>query len=321
MNDQSKNFAHLLALAALRIKAIKLSPDDPYTWAAGWRSPIYNDNRLHLSYPDNRTLIIDALVDKIKSEGITFDGILGTSTSGIPWATLLADKLMVPLYTLEDGKAIGHPRPAALSAHWSSDIVAASAPRGLPSGIRVAHMTNLPFIYVRPAKKQHGLQNQIEGSYEEGQTVCYVTSSDAASADNKKALTEAGLTIKVIYPEATECLQDVTITSLKLLVIEDLISTAGSSMKEAELARKLGAIVKDIITLFNYGFPAGVQKATEANVIVHSLCTYANVLEAAKEEQLISEENLIMLADWSSDPEQWSDEHCGTTFKEKTSVN
>jgi orotate phosphoribosyltransferase len=117
--DYQKN----IAKAGLEIKAIKLNSENPFTWASGYRMPIYNDNRLFLSNPDYRKMIVAALEEKIydiaksmrSGDKIPFDIIAGTSTAGIPHATSLADKL------------------------------------------------NLPMIYVRDKPKDHGLKNQIEG--------------------------------------------------------------------------------------------------------------------------------------------------------------
>ncbi|WP_114165499.1 orotate phosphoribosyltransferase [Exiguobacterium sp. TNDT2] len=84
-----------IAEALLQIEAVTLSPENPYTWSSGMKSPIYCDNRLTLSYPDVRNLIIDTLVDAVRP--LDADVIAGTATAGIPHATLVADRLGLPL--------------------------------------------------------------------------------------------------------------------------------------------------------------------------------------------------------------------------------
>ena len=95
-----------IAEALLRIKAVTLSPTEPYTWSSGLRSPIYCDNRLTLSYPDIRNMIIDGLVDAVGSTEV--DVIAGTATAGIPHGALLADRLGLPfIYVRSSAKGHG----------------------------------------------------------------------------------------------------------------------------------------------------------------------------------------------------------------------
>jgi len=90
-----------IASALLRIEAVTLSPNDPYTWASGLRSPIYCDNRLTLSYPSVRSLIADALAEKVK--GLAVDVIAGTATAGIPHAAFVAERLRLPMVYVRSG--------------------------------------------------------------------------------------------------------------------------------------------------------------------------------------------------------------------------
>jgi len=148
LNDQT---ARLIAQKLLQIKAIKLKPEQPFTWASGLRSPIYCDNRITLSYPEVRNLIKEKLTQIIKEK-------------------------------------LGEP-----------DIIAGVATAGIPQGVLVAQELNLPFIYVRSAKKSHGMTNQIEGAYEENKTVVVIedlVSTGKSSLAAVDALREAGLIIK-----------------------------------------------------------------------------------------------------------------------------
>ena len=196
----------------LKIEAIKLSPDEPFTWASGWKSPIYCDNRLSLSYPDVRSKIKTALSLAISKEFQGVDVIAGVATAGIPQGALVADELA------------------------------------------------LPFIYVRSKSKGHGLQNMIEGKIEKGQ---------------------------------------------KVLLIEDLVSTGGSSLAAAEALREAGAEIAGMIAIFTYGFPISEQNFAEKNVDLVVLSDYHHLLDHAQDERMFENETLKTLKEWREDPANW----------------
>jgi len=98
VQDIKNEYGPQLAEAALKLGAIKLRPDSPFTWASGYRMPIYNDNRQFLAVPEYRKLICSAFAEMVEALGLSdVDNIAGTSTAGIPHATTLADKLQKPL--------------------------------------------------------------------------------------------------------------------------------------------------------------------------------------------------------------------------------
>ena len=196
----------------LKIEAIKLSPDNPFTWASGWKSPIYCDNRLSLSYPDVRSIIKTALSLAISKEFQGVDVIAGVATAGIPQGALVADELA------------------------------------------------LPFIYVRSKSKGHGLQNMIEGKIEKGQ---------------------------------------------KVLLIEDLVSTGGSSLAAAEALREAGAEIAGMIAIFTYGFPISEQNFAENNVDLVVLSDYHHLLDYAQDERMFENDTLKTLKEWREDPANW----------------
>ena len=101
------NIAEQLASIALEIRAIKLSPKEPFTWASGYRMPIYNDNRLFMGEASHRRLIADGFAEIMEAKGLKADVIGGTVTAGIALATSLADKLGKPMIYVRD-KAKGH---------------------------------------------------------------------------------------------------------------------------------------------------------------------------------------------------------------------
>lgn len=204
-----------VAKLLLEIKAVKLSPDEPFKWASGWNSPIYCDNRITLSYPKIRTYIRQQLSETIRQQLGVVDIIAGVATAGIPQAALVAEEM------------------------------------------------GLPLIYVRSSAKEHGMGNQIEG---------------------------------VIRPDAT------------VVVIEDLISTGGSSLKAVEAIRAAGMNVKAILSTFTYEFPQSAKLFKEYKVALHSLSNYSMLLQVAKEENYIREEDLEKLNAWRERPELWMKE-------------
>ncbi|GIR11523.1 MAG: hypothetical protein CM15mP23_00980 [Cryomorphaceae bacterium] len=149
--DTAKKTAEFL----LQIKAIKLQPNNPFTWASGWNSPIYCDNRITLSHHATRTYIREQLAHAV------------TESFGKP------------------------------------DVIAGVATGAIPHGILVAQELGLPFVYVRPEPKTHGRKNQIEGHIENGQTVVVIEdliSTGGSSLKAVKALKEEGCYVKVWLP-------------------------------------------------------------------------------------------------------------------------
>lgn len=206
------NLENLVAEKLLKIKAIKVQPQNPFTWASGWKSPIYCDNRKTLSYPEIRTFI--------KNE----------------FARLIREK------------------------YGDVDVVAGVATGAIAQGAMVAEELGLPFVYVRSSPKDHGLENLIEGDLKPGQ---------------------------------------------KVVVIEDLISTGGSSLKAVEALRKDGCEVIGMLAIFTYGFPVASEKFIEADVELTTLSNYGAVLEHLLKTEFIGEEEMETLKEWRKDPANW----------------
>ena len=202
----------LLAKKLLGVSAVKLQPKNPFTWASGWKSPIYTDNRKTLSFPEVRSFVKVELTRLIKEKFAEFDVIAGVATGAIAQGALVADTLC------------------------------------------------LPYVYVRSAPKDHGLENLIEGDLKPGQ---------------------------------------------KVVVIEDLVSTGGSSIKAVESIRKAGCEVIGMAAIFTYGFPEATRRFEEANVKLLTLSNYNAMLEAAVETNYIAPEYLETLQEWRKDPANW----------------
>lgn len=198
----------------LQIKAVKLQPDKPFTWASGIKSPIYCDNRKTLSYPKIRNYIRQHFVEVINEHFVKPDVIAGVATGGIAIGALVAQEL------------------------------------------------GLPFIYVRSEAKKHGLTNMIEGEVEAGQSV---------------------------------------------VVIEDLISTGGSSLKAVEALREKGCNVKGMVAIFTYGFDQATQNFKKAKCSVKTLTNYDTLVKAAVERGYIDEKNIRSLQEWRANPETWGE--------------
>ena len=209
MDNLKKAFASKL----LKIKAIKLQPNNPFTWASGWKSPFYCDNRKTLSYPELRNYVKLELVHAILDRFPEVEAIAGVATGAIPQGALVADAL------------------------------------------------NLPFVYVRSKPKDHGLENLIEGELKPG---------------------------------------------MKVVVVEDLISTGGSSLKAVEAIRKDGSEVIGMVASYTYGVPVAREAFEQAGVELVTLTDYEHVVAEALETGYIAEGDVELLNEWRRDPAHWN---------------
>ncbi|GDX42841.1 MAG: orotate phosphoribosyltransferase [Bacteroidetes bacterium] len=183
--------ATLIAEKLLQVKAVQLNPTHPYTWASGWKSPIYCDNRKVLSFPYVRDYIKSELCNVIFEKYDEATLLAGVATAGIPWGAMAADQL------------------------------------------------KLPFIYVRPKPKEHGLGNQIEGDFQSGQKVLVIedlvstgkSSLQAVDALQNKGLTVVGMVSIFNYgfPIASEQFADRGINYTSLTDYPTLIALAAST--------------------------------------------------------------------------------------------
>lgn len=207
-----KQLEDLVAERLLKVKAIKLQPNNPFVWASGWNSPIYCDNRKTLSYPPIRSFVKMELARLIMEKYPDVEVIAGVATGAIAQGALVADAL------------------------------------------------GLPFVYVRPKPKDHGLENLIEGDLRPKQ---------------------------------------------KVVVVEDLISTGGSSLKAVDALRKDSANVLGMMAIFSYGLPQAADAFAAAGVELTTLCNYDAVLRHALEIDYISENEIATLREWRQDPANW----------------
>lgn len=208
MDTLKKDFASKL----LNVKAIKLQPNDPFTWASGWKSPFYCDNRKTLSYPGLRNFVKLELVHAVLEHFPEAEAVAGVATGAIAQGALVADEL------------------------------------------------NLPFVYVRSKAKDHGMGNLIEGELEKGS---------------------------------------------KVVVVEDLISTGGSSLKAVAALREAGYEVVGMVASYTYGFPVAAEAFAEAGVRLETLVDYDHVVAEAVATGYIAESDVEVLAEWRKNPSEW----------------
>lgn len=208
------NMEHIIANNLLEIKAVSLRPNEPFTWASGIKSPIYCDNRLVLSFPQKRKIVVDAFVERIQSEYPDVQALMGTATAGIPWAAMVADQM------------------------------------------------ELPMGYVRSSNKSHGKGNKIEGKIEQG---------------------------------------------MKVVIVEDLISTAGSVLDVVESLRETGAEVLGVAAIFTYLLPDATETFQSCDCPYITLSNYDALIEVALTNNDIKQEDLEKLKAWKQDPrdESW----------------
>lgn len=208
MANLKKDFASKL----LNVKAIKLQPNDPFTWASGWKSPFYCDNRKTLSYPELRNFVKLELVHTILEHFPQAEAVAGVATGAIAQGALVADEL------------------------------------------------NKPFVYVRSKAKDHGMGNLIEGELEKG---------------------------------------------TKVVVVEDLISTGGSSLKAVAALREAGYEVVGMVASYTYGFPVAAEAFADAGVQLETLTDYDHVVAEALATGYIAESDVEVLAEWRKNPSEW----------------
>ncbi len=208
----NEEIARTTARSLLQVKAVKLNPQDPFTWTSGIKSPIYCDNRITLSFHSIRTYMRQQFVHIIREEFGVVDYIAGVATGGIAQGALVAQEF------------------------------------------------GLPFVYVRSDKKKHGMENKIEGRVEAGKSV---------------------------------------------VVIEDLISTGGSSLAAVEALSEAGFIVKGMVAIFSYNLDVAKKNFTTAKCRLITLSDYDSLVHEALENNYINEDDLRSLVKWRENPEKW----------------
>lgn len=301
-----------IAKEGLGINAIKLSTNPPFTWASGFNMPIYDDNRMFLANPNHRKMIARGFREMIRSQGIPYDMIAGTSTAGIAPAASLADLLNTDLVIFEENKPyVYHSSTDDIEGEF--DAIASTCPWAIPTGVAIANQKDLPFMYVRQSQKAHGLKQQIEGIPIEGQNVLLVNyhRGDSYKDNATRALAEKGVTVRQTLTKNLSDIEPFDIKGKTIPIIEDLISTGGSSAGAVQLSRNNGAISNCCLSIFTYG----LDKATEAFATldpacqVRSLLTYDRLLSVARETGYIDDKQTAMLSEWRANPFNWGEKH------------
>lgn len=199
----------------LKINAVSFRFDPPFTYTSGMKSPIYLDNRIIMSYPEERHTIIDLYIQKITEE-------IGTG---------------------------------------AIDYISATATAAIPQGAWIAERLKLPMVYCRSGKKGHGKENQIEGNFTKG---------------------------------------------ARTLIVEDHISTGGSSVGNAEAIRALGGIVTHCIATSTYETTKSIEVFKSAQITLLTLVTGKEIAKRANETGIMSDEQYAIVIDWFTDPTGWA---------------
>ena len=211
-DGRDASVAENIARIFLEIGVVKLNTEKPFVWSSGWKSPIYCDGRISLSYPQVRSYIKEEIVELMRKRFPQTEAIAGVATAGIP------------------------------------------------QGVLVADMLDLPFLYVRTKPKGHGMENMVEGEIIKGQ---------------------------------------------KVLVIEDLVSTGGSSLKATAALDLVGLDIMGLVSVFTYGFDEARNRFADAGVPFISLSSYDVLIKEAVEQDLISTSDLSSLREWRKAPHLW----------------
>jgi orotate phosphoribosyltransferase len=287
--------------------------DGPFKWVVGKYMPIYNDNRMLLGTFADRMLVRDGFLELIRENNIQFDTIIGTSTAGIAPAYSVAERLGVPLVILQEGQAY-EPRTNMGVVRSSVDAVASTCPWAIPAGVKLANNLQVGFMYVRPAKKDHGLRQPIEGVPAQGQSVflvdMYMDHSYGSLA--RATLEEVGLDVKVMTSaNMSETLVPYPLRGKRALVIEDLISFSKSSAGEVATVRSLGAEVSHCLSIYTYELreAAANFEALSPPCKTASISTYGKLLAFAEEKGKIVQQDRIMLEDWRADYLNWGEKN------------
>src|SRR3990167_4671331 len=209
--NTDKRIAQKVASILFDIGCVIFRPNQPFKFDSGILSPVYVDNRLLISMPRERELIIKYLVDKIRKIGVP-GVVAGVATAGITHAAWIAQKL------------------------------------------------NLPMVYVRAESKDHGRRNQVEGQLKRGQTV---------------------------------------------LVVEDMVSTAGSSRRVIEALRKLGAKAGDEIAIYSHQMKEADENFQKMKVKFYYLTDLQTVTQVAKERGFLTRKQIDTILDWAKNPKNW----------------
>jgi orotate phosphoribosyltransferase len=294
--------ADRIARASIESGAISINLEKPFTGASGIRFPVYNDNRMLLGSYAHRMLVAEGFADVIAHNGIQCDLIVGTSLSGIAPATTLAAKLSLPLAIIHDGRAYEPPLTLPVPYNIGAvDVIASTVPWAIPVGVTLANEQQLPFLYVRKARKEHGKEKRIEGKHSAEQKVHlldrYNDSSYAQSA--LEALRMEGL-----FPEGfismSLGLVPENVKGKRVLMIEDLINTGLSSGVEIATLRNMGATVEHCLATYSIRDVEDIDGAK-----LHLLVPYPTLLDQAEQTGFASAEQMPHLREWIRDPITW----------------
>ncbi|MDD4353853.1 MAG: hypothetical protein PHN56_05345, partial [Candidatus Nanoarchaeia archaeon] len=271
---------------------------------------------------DHRILVANSLAYIIKENNIDFDYIAGIPTAGIAPAASLSQVMNKPLIIYDNNELIKsltlnelervHNSKIEINENDFFDVIGSTCPYAIPLGVNIANHLKKPFVYIRQNEKDHGLKKKIEGILLENQTVLlfdyFLNLQEAYGNSAIDSIFE--VTKKTVSLNSDLILKEkVDVSGKKLLVLEDLISTGSSSIKEINKYRKEGAIVDNLLSIFNYGIPEIAKNYEDAKINVFSALYYDTLLKVAKEKNYITSEDQNLLAEWRAEPFKWGDKN------------
>jgi len=309
------DYASKIVKNAFKIGAITLNPTNPYTWASGYRMPIYNDNRKHLQSHEYRMTIAQAIKDLIKKNGLEFELLSGTPTAGIAPAATLSQLIGKKLVVENKGEYFNYDLLAKELIEKNSndfyDLIVSTSPHAIAPSVQFANHMGVGFAYIRSSKKDHGLQQQIEGVIKQGQNVllidCHIGDSYLDLA--KKELENFGCEITAISQDISNKIEKIDVKGKKLLEFEDHISLGGSSIERVKIHKSNGAEPIGVASISNYGFPKMFNEFKEADCKVYSAVWYSDIINGAREENKFSESELEMLSELKEQAFDWGELH------------
>lgn len=331
LTENSAYYANAIADISLNKGSIKIDTTK--------KLPLYVYNNALLEKFDERQLIRDSIINIIQENNLEFDIIIGTKPLGVAHAASLSFRLKVPLFIVDDhyeyeyinclpdhinDKRGKDSRSAyTFTLHKDYDLIVATYPYAIPLGIGFADTSEISFCYAREIESANEKKIRIEGITKKGQNGRlfdkYTENSNIERALNE--LSSKGVIIKDNYSSETMYQQSIkSINGKKALVIDDILLTGKNTAQEIDICRDRGAIVEDVITIFDYGFEdtKGIFGATSEykknralyeRVNVYSSLNYNILIEIMKNKKIINDDDILILDKWKSDRFIWENTH------------
>ena len=310
MNKKNQYVSFMLTPS---ISGLRVNKENLVTWASGIKSPIYVDNRMSLASFNIRDMIYSHQANYILEHNIPCNAILAAPTAGLHIGPSVAAKLGVPFVII---KAIDKDTNVAFEVipivkdFEGIDMVIASNPDAIPSGIMQANALKVPFAYIRASKKDHGLENDMEGyAGQTGNALLLDYFMEESSEEHaRKVLGEFAkdLIIKEVKSMAISgSFIEYNLKDQHCVVLEDLFSTSESARKQVLAARNLGARVEHTMAFYDYELEESNKRVREVGLQKHAFITAKEFLDIAEELDPKIKEQRSRINQFLFDPRNW----------------